>query len=221
MERYLKNSSINNLIKLAHELEDKYNISELEELISIAHDVRANTLSFDLPGDFILKDLISLCFDNKITFAVIGGMAISAYAMPRKTEDIDILVNKLPDNSDLRDADYMNKFNFYRGKSSTGTVLTLDHKRNGQIEMLVADSPIKKYALETAIVMPVLKINVPVVSAAALIGLKAAALADNPSRDAKDSTDILNVWKNNHPDLSEIKTFLPLKAIQIIEKYCL
>lgn len=221
MERYLKNPHINSLIKLAHELEEKYNMPELEELISLAQDVRGKTLGFDLPGDFLLKDLISLCIDNKIKFAVIGGMALSAHGMPRKTASIDILLDKLPDSDKTRDSDYMARFGFYRKTSSTGTVLTIDHRKDGQIEMLLANEPIRLFAIDTAVKLTILNIEVPVVSAAALIGLKAEASANDPRREGVDFPDISNIWFNSRPDLSQVKPILSEKALAIVEKLCI
>lgn len=82
---YKKNASINQLIRVAHEISEKYNISEIDELISLARDVRASTLNFDLPPSNILEDTASLCKVNGIKFAIIGGMALTIHGQIRDT----------------------------------------------------------------------------------------------------------------------------------------
>ena len=219
-EYFKKNSAINNLIKVAHSLSEKYNIEEMDELISLAREVRANTLNFSLPGDYVLKDLVSLCKDNGIRMAVIGGMALAIHGQVRDTQDIDVLVDRLPPVEKLRDADYMRRFGFYKASSGTGTVLVLDHRRDGQVEMLTANNQIKQFALDTAEEQSIMGVKVPVVTAAALIGLKAHAVTVNKNRKKKDYPDILGVWVRSKPDLSEVKSLLNDEEVSVIESIC-
>lgn len=219
-EYFKKNSAINNLIKVAHSLSEKYNIEEMNELISLAREVRANTLNFSLPGDYVLKDLVSLCKDNSIRMAVIGGMALAIHGQVRDTQDIDVLVDRLPPVEKLRDADYMRRFGFYKASSSTGTVLVLDHRRDGQVEMLTANNQIKQFALDSAEEQSIMGVKVPVVTAAALIGLKAHAVTVNKDRKKKDYPDILGVWVRSKPDLNEVKSLLNDEEVSVIESIC-
>lgn len=166
---YKKNASINQLIRVAHEISEKYNISEIDELISLARDVRASTLNFDLPPSNILEDTASLCKVNGIKFAIIGGMALTIHGQIRDTSDINILVD---------------------------------------------------LALDTAEEHFVLGIKVPVVSAESLIGLKAAAVVNNPNRKSKDYPDIMSVWVKSKPDLSKIEQFLSEEEKKVITTIC-
>ena len=217
---YRKNTSINLLIKVAHEITEKYNISEIEELISLARDVRASTLNFDLPASNILEDTVSLCKANNIKFSIIGAMALTVHGQIRDTSDIDILVDKLPPPEKLKDSEYMSRFGFYRGSSTTGTIITLDHRRNGQIEILLANSPIRQFAIDTSEEHSILGIKVPVVSAASLIGLKAVSVVNNPSRKPKDYPDIMSVWVKSKPDLSKVESFLSEEEKKVISTIC-
>lgn len=219
---FKKNESVNKLIKSAYDLAEKYNLGEdIGEIISLARDIRSNTLNFNLPGEYVVKDLISLCKDNGIKFAIIGGMALAIHGQVRDTQDIDVLVDSLPPADKTKDAEYMRRFGFYRASSGTGTVLVLDHRRDGQVEMLLADNDIKKYAFDTAEEQAILGVRVPVVTADALIGLKIHASVRNPNRESKDFPDILGVWLKSKPDLSEVKKYLSEKEQNILDRICL
>ncbi|MGH6908507.1 MAG: DUF6036 family nucleotidyltransferase [Aestuariivirga sp.] len=40
-----------------------------------------------------LKELLSVLNDNKVQYLIVGGYAVSLYAQPRATKDLDILIN--------------------------------------------------------------------------------------------------------------------------------
>jgi len=52
----------------------------------------------NLPKDF--KDLLKILSDNEVQYMIVGGYALSLYAAPRATGDIDIFVKIDQDNAD-------------------------------------------------------------------------------------------------------------------------
>ncbi len=51
----------------------------------------------NLPKDF--KDLLKILSDNEVQYMIVGGYALSLYAAPRATGDIDIFVKVDQDNA--------------------------------------------------------------------------------------------------------------------------
>ena len=51
----------------------------------------------NLPQDF--KDLLKILSDNQVQYMIVGGYALSLYAAPRATGDIDIFIKIDPDNA--------------------------------------------------------------------------------------------------------------------------
>ena len=51
----------------------------------------------NLPQDF--KDLLKILSDNQVQYMIVGGYALSLYAAPRATGDIDLFVKIDPDNA--------------------------------------------------------------------------------------------------------------------------
>jgi hypothetical protein len=208
-----------NLVRIAHKIADDYgHEKEADEIIEAVHELRGRSLHGSVPESSVMSGLSNLLKDNQIDFAVIGAVALIIHGVIRNTDDIDVLVSELPPSDKLSDPRYMEKFAFYKAKSSTGTVLTIDHRKNGQVELLTATDPLKQLALSTAEEHMVLGHKVPVVSAAALIGLKVQALVNNPSREAKDAPDILSIWLKSKPDLSEVRKFLSETENEALDK---
>ena len=205
---------IQTIIRIANEIAEKYEF-ENAELIEAAHEIRSKSLHGEMPPTFLMQDLANLLKDNNINFAVIGAIALSIYGQVRGTDDIDVLVSNLP--GQMPDADYMRKFNFYRSKSSTGTGAVIDHRVNGMVELLLSNTPLRQLAIDTATKTMVLGVEVPVVSPAALIGLKVHAMVNNPKRASKDAPDILSVWLKLKPNLSEVKRFLNAQELKALE----
>lgn len=198
------------MIRIAHKWLDKGLVKEdleadAEQLLQLAHKIGGESLGVEFPSNTLLGSLISLLQDQDISFALIGGVAVSAHGLSRQTEDIDALVSKLPDVSN---ADYASKFGFYRSRSHTGTVMSIDHKQSGYVELLTPTTAIMEYALKTAKPQNVLGFSVPVIEPDALIGNKIQALVSSPSREFKDSVDILAVYKHNQPNLETVRKLL-------------
>lgn len=190
------------------------------KVLGISREIIANTIVGSLPPSNILVDASNLFKDCGIIFAVIDGIAINAYGQFRATQDIDFLVSQLPSAAKLRDAEYMARFNFYKGKSATGTVLTLDHRSGqGYIELLVANSSLDKFSLKTSNNINILGLKVPVVSLECLISLKLKAISNNPKRESKDASDIVAVGLHKNIDFSKVKKFLTKKELALLNKY--
>lgn len=180
------------LTALGHSLTDE-DLSE--QILHVARELRGATLHGSFPDRSILASLVGLLKSLDIEFAVIGGVAVSIHGVERDTDDLDVLISKMPDDDKLRDSEFMGKFGFYKTKSATGTMLILDHKQGG-CEALLANTSERKWALQTAREESVLGLRVPVVSPEALIVLKLKALSNNQKRK-KDEPDILGVLNEN------------------------
>ena len=181
------------IVEAAYELSDKNMptlTSIVETLLEAAHEVGSNTLLGSLPEPIILQDVSNFLSDQNIKWATVGGIAFAAHGYSRGTDDVDVLVESLPDNSIIRNKEYMSKFQFYAGKSHGGKHLVLDHKK-GQVEFLLADNSLRIAALSTAKTRSIIKSNIPVISLEALIGMKLQSLIDNPKRESKDKPAIV------------------------------
>jgi len=203
--------------KIADDYESKTQSDYSSGIVRAIHQIRRNTIAVALPSGNIIRDAVEFLTDQKIDFAVIGGMALTVHGQARATGDIDFLVSSMPDSVDCGDPRYMEKFQFYRAKSSTGTTLTVDSKRNGQIELLLANNEMRRLAISTAGSARIAGVDVPVVSAAALIGLKIQAYTNNPSRK-QDRPDILSVLESSNPDLSDVTERLSEEELAALNK---
>lgn len=173
-----------------------------EELLEIAHTIVGHTLHGSFPYPYVMRDLADFCEAQNISYAVIGAVAVSVWGQSRSTEDIDVLVDRMPDQTETFNREYMERFHFYRSRSQTGKMQTFDHKREGQVEILLADTDLRKAALKNAVPVQVLGMSVPVITADYLVITKAVASAANPKRISRDAPDILSVLKKSAPDLT-------------------
>lgn len=192
------------LVRIAYRIMDSGNEQDGEEVLDLAHQVAARSLRGNVPPNSLMTSLDGLLAAHKIKWAVIGAIAVFVHGTPRDTQDIDVLVSSMPDPAKLADPRHMEQFGFYRAKSSTGTVLTIDHRQSGQVELLLANDALRQAAIASAKPEMILGRQVPVVDAAHLIALKAHAWTQNPSRGGKDRTDIVSVWEKSRPDLTPV-----------------
>jgi predicted nucleotidyltransferase len=187
-------------------------------ILATAREIMSKTIQGQLPPSSILASVANLCLDNGIDFAVIGGVALTVHGQIRATEDVDLLVSHLPPKYRLQDAEYMARFGFYKTRSSTGTVLTIDSRAShGYVELLVADTDLKQWALATSSIENVLRESVPVVSAEALVALKIHAANENKKRQAKDLPDALSIILKSKPDIELIKDHLMLAESMLLD----
>jgi len=196
------------LTEIAHQLIERGDFERGDSMLGAIHEIRGSSLRGNLPDPTIMSSLESLMSDGGIAFAVIGAMALIVHGQVRDTNDIDVLAARLPDPTKTRDPDYMRTLGFYPSRSSTGTVQVFEHRKEGQVEVLIANDPLREWALTTAKVTALLGMMVPVVSAAALIGLKVTAMFNNPARVPKDTSDIVSVLVHSRPDLTEVLELL-------------
>jgi hypothetical protein len=192
------------LVRIAHKIMDSGNSQDGEEVLDLAHQVASRSLRGNVPPNDLMTSLDGLLSAHGIKWAVIGAIAVFVHGTPRDTLDIDVLVSAMPDAAKLADPRHMEQFGFYRAKSSTGTVLTVDHRQSGQVELLLANDSLRQAAIASAQPEMILGRQVPVVDAAHLIALKASSWTANPARGGKDRTDIVSVWEKSRPDLSSV-----------------
>ena len=133
----------------------------------------------------------SLCreFRGKVRFGVIGGVGVIIYGVPRGTLDVDLLIH----GEDLSKADEILKHLGYSrshqdenivryvGTGGLGVVDGLIAHRKPSLDMLTRVRQERAAGLSDPI---------PVVAPEDLIGLKVQAFSNDPSRKARDTTDI-------------------------------
>lgn len=194
------------LFRIGHELDDMGLEEQADKVLEAARKIAGTTLFGSFPSQALLENIQLLLKDQRIEFAVIGGVAVTVRGYPRATEDIDFLVSKLPEKSEANNADYMRSFGLYKSRSSTGTVQGFEPRQgDGYAETLLVQTELDRYALNTATEELVLGLHVPVVSPKALILLKARALTANQSRRARDGADITAVWESSgKPSLDDV-----------------
>jgi len=164
-----------------------------------------------IPDRSILGCLQALMEHAQIPYALIGGLAVGVHGHARSTEDVDALVERLPDVSLLRDVEAMGKLGFYRGRSSTGTVLTLETKNvGGQVELIVASTFLEKAMLKQAQPISLLGTTLPVLSPAGLVAGKVSVGMSAPRRAAKDLADAESVIVAQGLTLADFDPFFPL-----------
>ena len=211
------------LVRIAHSLINSLS-SEGEEILKIAHQLQDNTLVGNVPSNDLLRSLQLLLEDNGIQFAVIGGLAVMVHGSPRSTSDINVLVDCLLPSDRVKDSVYMERFGFYKksNPSSTGIVMTIDHRRSGYAECLLANDELERWAIGTAKVQSLLGAIIPVVSPEALVALKVRAWMSSQGKRMNDPGDIISVLTRNRDiNIEEIKVHLNTAEIEYFTKLVL
>lgn len=119
---------------------------------------------------------------------LIGGLALSMYAPPRYTQDVDLLYLK---DEDIPEPDGFKKL---RGHSQ------IDKKTHVEVETVVPGMihlpiPLAKRVLETAVSFK--GCDIKVASMEAMIALKLHAAVSNVKRKSRDSADIQAIIEHN------------------------
>ncbi|MGQ9921206.1 MAG: nucleotidyltransferase family protein [Desulfobacca sp.] len=138
----------------------------------------------------VLKRLLAAFALQKIRYALIGGVALGLWGVPRATVDLDFLIemDDLPQvHAILSDLGYSCHY-----QSQNVSQYTSDLQLWGQIDILHACRQASRGMLERAVVMRIIQetVAIRVVRVEDLIGLKVQALVNDPSRSAMDQADI-------------------------------
>ncbi len=155
---------------------------KLDELLKLSHQLLANVGA---------------------PHAVIGAFGMSAHGYQRATNDIDFLVD-----GDFRskvEAEFMGAgFTVFNANEEV-----LQLKGPGMVDILFARRPLSKLMLTRENLTRILE--VPVLDAEDIIGLKIQALASNPSRKFRELGDIQALCEIKKPlDWERIKKYADL-----------
>ncbi len=138
----------------------------------------------------------------QISFALIGGFALSAHGIHRATKDIDFLVDGSK-KEEIKKIFLSQGFNL-----SYESAEVLQFCGPGYLDILLANRPLSLEMLRTSSNYKLF--NIPVVSPEGIIGLKIQAYKNDPSRKLQDLADIqglLNIPKIN---LNKVKEYADL-----------
>ena len=151
---------------------------------------------------------------NTISHALIGGFALATYGVHRSTSDIDFLADgtkKELIKEVLLKAGFLLKFESNEVLQFTGP---------GFLDVLLANRPISQEMLTKA--GHDSNLDIHILRAEDLIGLKIQAYKNDPSRELQDKADIQNLLKLQHLDIKIIKKYADLfdewSAIEKIQK---
>ncbi len=135
-----------------------------------------------------------------IDVAVIGGLALGAYNVQRFTNDIDFLVDG-SHRLKLKQLMLANGFTLFAETSEV-----IQFAGEIAVDVLCANRPISLALLQQAQVDH--RLNIKVISAEGLIGLKIQAYCNDPKRELRDKADIAAlIERNNALDWVTIKKF--------------
>jgi len=138
----------------------------------------------------ILPVIIKELEDNKIQYALIGGFAMGVWGISRATTDLDFLI--AVEQSDKIER-VLGKF-WYKCvyKSENISQFVSDLKPFGELDFLHAFREISTAMLKRAAVVEVMNgaLKLKVLIPEDIIGLKIQAMVNNPSRRAREMSDI-------------------------------
>lgn len=141
-----------------------------------------------------LKDIAAFLNDQKIAYALIGGMAASVRGEPRSTLDVDIIIScdvqrglKLLDQ--LGASRFRPLFDGVEQVLRTGLLLPLAHRETGiKVDLALAMSGFDQAAIKESTIADIGAGPTPIVSAEYLVVMK--QLASRP-RDLDDISKII------------------------------
>jgi len=141
----------------------------------------------------VLKELLSAFDKDDIHYALVGGLALGAWGIPRATVDIDFLVRR----DDLEKIEWIMQRLSYecRHRSENVSQYVSPAGLFGEVDFLHAFRQTSLEMLQRAEKREVfggaLRINV--LQPEDLIGLKLQAIKNDPSRESSDIADIENL----------------------------
>ncbi len=138
----------------------------------------------------VLEKLLSAFDEHNIHYALMGGMALGAWGIPRATVDVDFLVNR----DDMEIVDTIMQGLGYECKYKTENVsqYVSPLKVFGEVDFLHAFRSPSLSMLQRAVDEKIFNeaITIKVLKAEDLIGFKVQAMANDESRKAIDLPDI-------------------------------
>ncbi len=153
-----------------------------------------------------LEQLLAVLNGAGVSYALIGGLALSPHGVIRGTADIDLLLDAR-DGAAVDTA--LTKLGYHcEHRSDDAGNYVRDDQR---VDLLYAHRPIARRLLAAAADRATPFGRLRVVSAEGLIGLKLQALANNPRR-TQDLADIRALMKANRDrlDTSELREYFRL-----------
>ncbi len=141
-----------------------------------------------------LRDTAALLSSQKLSYALIGGLAISVHGEPRATLDVDAVLNcdvqrALKLLEDITDSPFRPLFDGVKEVVRTGLLLPLEHKQTGiRIDLSIGMSSFDQQVIANASLFTLGGSEIFVASAEYLVVMK--QLAGRP-RDLDDIKGVL------------------------------
>jgi hypothetical protein len=141
-----------------------------------------------------------------IAHALIGGVALAAHGVQRATADIDFLVDGARVDELHALMTELGYRPIHRGAHAVNYVS--DHLERGRVDFLLAHRAYARRILERARPVRAGRIELRVVDAADLIGLKVQASNNDPARRRGDVADIERLLRSAHGlDLARVREY--------------
>jgi hypothetical protein len=141
----------------------------------------------------IVKRVLKTLADNHVPYAVIGGLAVSHHAVPRLTQDVDLIVPQ-EQMSRLRQ--------LFPGCYQRGTAIVEVYEIEGtRVDVLPAKLRYQRAVIEEAVPGELQGIQARIASVRDLVLLKMCAAPDRPELRARrqDEADITSLLEMNAP----------------------
>ncbi|MEE9280618.1 MAG: nucleotidyl transferase AbiEii/AbiGii toxin family protein [Myxococcota bacterium] len=164
----------------------------------------------DVPG--ALEQVVTVLGEAQVQHALIGGLALAAHGAGRATQDIDFLV----DGARSSDVHSLMERLGYRAlhRSENAANYASDANERGRVDFLFALRPYAKAMLaraESQRLFPSDPLEVRVVDAADLIGLKVQSSSNDASRHRIDMADIVRLLRGGGDvDMQRVREYFRL-----------
>ena len=164
----------------------------------------------------VTTNLLAALKQEHVSYALIGGFAVSLWGYQRATVDMDFLVN----GNDMEKVRKIVEGMGYRCIYATENVtqFSSDDKRQGKLDFLHAIRPASLSMLERTVYKSIFdsEQTIPVIMPEDLIGLKIQAINNDPSRAPLDMADIeglMNIF-GEKLDWKRIEEYFELFGMQ-------
>jgi hypothetical protein len=153
-----------------------------------------------------LEQLLVALNDAGMSYALIGGLALSTHGVVRGTADIDLLL-EASQGEELAMALARLGYHCLHRSADAGNYARDDQR----VDLLYAHRPVARRLLAAAKERPTPFGRLRVISAEGLIGFKLQALVNDPRR-TQDLEDIRALLKSNrgHLDIGELREYFRL-----------